>query len=932
MTGSESIKADACGRRTEAGFPEQEVSSPDKDSDSRDEGLKGWTVLIGCCTAMLATYGITGSIGILQVFWIQHQLNDRSQNAVSWITGLNLFLNLFLPACIGPAFDRYGTRLILGLGSICYVLSFFLLGECKQYWHFMLDYGLLNGISSACISTMALSTPAQWFHKRRGLALGIVCAASSVGGICIPFLLDYTLAELPFPWAMRILALMTLVLLAIANVCMIERIRSQGPWRAVRLRWLTNARFMWTTLGTAFFEFVLFNSISLIPSYAAGQGFTTSQASTAIAMLNAGSACGRLFAGWASDRLGRFNIMVCVLAYTTIITACIWMFVYHSLAKLHVSIILFGAGSGSIISLAGVCFGQLCTTEEYGECWGTAYLFVSIAVLISVPTGDALLSRLGGQGYVACSAGVLGAAFIAFLTARWLVLGRRWTIKVKPNSFVPAESTSDEKHNWSWSYYSCLMTTSNNAGWARDEYEETTPLLERQGNTCSSTSWPEAISEFKCLLKAAAIITSGYFLQQSLQIVSILIIGRVSPQDLSVAAFSYMIANTTAWLVAIGGTTAIDSLGSAVFVQGEDIARIGVLLQKYFITVSVMFIPVATLWCFCGPILVLLNVPVELAYGSQRFLRALCPFAVGYIVFEALKKFLQCQEIDTPPTVILIGTAILNAPISYLLVHVWGWGAVGGAIATGSMYWLSAILAFLYIWRIDGNQAWNGWSKECLDGLWKFSKVVLLGIVNIGAEWWAFEIITVGAAAMGEIPAAAQSTIMTTDSLLALFPFGAGVATTNHIAKLQGLGKVNLARTIARMASGLAVCSGCIIMLLLLVFKREIAQIYTNDRSVIDLAVKVFPWAAAFQVSDGLQAVNAGALRAVGKVNTAATINLMAYYVIAIPLCYLLAFKVDLGLSGLWISLALSLTMAGLSEFFIVASLDWRRLAIKEER
>lgn len=56
------------------------------------------------------------------------------------------------------------------------------------------------------------------------------------------------------------------------------------------------------------------------------------------------------------------------------------------------------------------------------------------------------------------------------------------------------------------------------------------------------------------------------------------------------------------------------------------------------------------------------------------------------------------------------------------------------------------------------------------------------------------------------------------------------------------------------------------------------------------------------------------------------------FEVIAIPLCYLLAFKVDLGLSGLWISLALSLTMAGLSEFFIVASLDWQRLAIKEER
>lgn len=67
-----------------------------------------------------------------------------------------------------------------------------------------------------------------------------------------------------------------------------------------------------------------------------------------------------------------------------------------------------------------------------------------------------------------------------------------------------------------------------------------------------------------------------------------------------------------------------------------------------------MFIPVATLWCFCGPILVLLNVPVELAYGSQRFLRALCPFAVGYIVFEALKKFLQCQGTGTRQDQIVI--------------------------------------------------------------------------------------------------------------------------------------------------------------------------------------------------------------------------------------------------------------------------------------
>ena len=37
----------------------------------------------------------------------------------------------------------------------------------------------------------------------------------------------------------------------------------------------------------------------------------------------------------------------------------------------------------------------------------------------------------------------------------------------------------------------------------------------------------------------------------------------------------------------------------------------------------------------------------------------------------------------------------------------------------------------------NGSKAWGGWSRDCLEDLWPFSKVVMLGIVGIGAEWYA---------------------------------------------------------------------------------------------------------------------------------------------------------------------------------------------------
>jgi MATE family multidrug resistance protein len=53
--------------------------------------------------------------------------------------------------------------------------------------------------------------------------------------------------------------------------------------------------------------------------------------------------------------------------------------------------------------------------------------------------------------------------------------------------------------------------------------------------------------------------------------------------------------------------------------------------------------------------------------------------------------------------------------------------------------------------------------------------------------------------------------------------------------------------------------------------------------------------------------VAGGVLRGMGRPQAAAALNLVGYYVFALPLAYLLGFQLQLGLRGVWIALAFGL-------------------------
>jgi MATE family multidrug resistance protein len=159
----------------------------------------------------------------------------------------------------------------------------------------------------------------------------------------------------------------------------------------------------------------------------------------------------------------------------------------------------------------------------------------------------------------------------------------------------------------------------------------------------SKSNWQLVLHEFWVLFRGSIPVILAYTLQNSLQTISVLIVGRLSPEALATAAFAYMFAMATGWLIALGGTTAIDTLASATFTGSKNPHDLGIILQRAFIVLFIFYIPVVLIWGFAEPIFEALGQEAYLAHDAARFLAILVPGGLGYIYFEALKKFLQAQ-------------------------------------------------------------------------------------------------------------------------------------------------------------------------------------------------------------------------------------------------------------------------------------------------
>src|SRR5882757_297087 len=86
---------------------------------------------------------------------------------------------------------------------------------CTEYYQFLLSQGILGGISMGMTMAPAMAATGQYFNKKRGAAMGLAVAGSSLGGVVWPIALGKMLynPSLSFGWSVRISGFIMLALI-----------------------------------------------------------------------------------------------------------------------------------------------------------------------------------------------------------------------------------------------------------------------------------------------------------------------------------------------------------------------------------------------------------------------------------------------------------------------------------------------------------------------------------------------------------------------------------------------------------------------------------------------------------------------------------------------------------------------------------------------
>ncbi|KAM6514104.1 hypothetical protein FALCPG4_015267 [Fusarium falciforme] len=369
-------------------------------------------------------------VGVFQAYYEANQLRDLSPSTVSWISALSMFMMFIAGPFVGRAFDNFGPRYLLLVGTLLHIFGLMMASISSQYYQFILSQAICSPLGASMVLYPSFSCVATWFRQKRALALGITASGSSLGGAILPVLVNRLIPRIGFGWTMRVCAFLLFGLLLLTNLTVRSRVPPQPKETGIMayLRPFTSLSFVLTSLAGFFYSMGMFIPITFMVTYGEYVGLSDDMAGYLVSIFNAASGIGRILPGYIADKVGSFNVSMAAATLSTIFVLALWL-PGHSHGSAIAFAALFGFSSGTYTAISPALVADISDLKEIGTRSGTMYAFMSVAALTGSPIGGALISGADGsywklQVFTGC---MLGGGTAFYLAARlYLTKGRLW--------------------------------------------------------------------------------------------------------------------------------------------------------------------------------------------------------------------------------------------------------------------------------------------------------------------------------------------------------------------------------------------------------------------------------------------------------------------------------------------------------------------------
>lgn len=423
--------------------------------------------------------------------------------------------------------------------------------------------------------------------------------------------------------------------------------------------------------------------------------------------------------------------------------------------------------------------------------------------------------------------------------------------------------------------------------------------------------------EAKKMLMIGGPIIIAQLLQMSMNFVDTVMAGNLSAEALAAVAVGGAVFMPLVMLVA-GILMALTPI-VAQLLGSRNFEKIGVNARQGLWLSQILAIPLFFVIRNLGIVMVWIDVTPSIIPLALGYLNALSWVVFPLTAYMSLRFFSEGLSVTRPGMYFAGIGVVVNVAANYVLMYgKLGFpqlGAVGCGYATALVGLIMFICMALFTANYEPYQRFQIFSELKKPDLPVLKEILHLGVpigLSSTMEVTMFAVVSLLMGSLSAIAVAGHQIAINFSAMTFMVPFGLSTAITARVGNAAGSKNLHEARRRGGMGIALSVGFMSCTALLMVAVPDLITSIYTQDQAVQNVAISLLYMAAIFQISDGLQVSGYGALRGLKDTKIPMVVNLVAYWIIGLPLGYYLGIIRGIGPQGLWIGLIAGLSVAAI--------------------
>ncbi len=416
-------------------------------------------------------------------------------------------------------------------------------------------------------------------------------------------------------------------------------------------------------------------------------------------------------------------------------------------------------------------------------------------------------------------------------------------------------------------------------------------------------------------LKLGVPVIIAQLLQMSMNFVDTVMAGNLSAETLAAVAVGGAVFMPLIVLAA-GILMAVTPIVSQL-IGGRNLGEIGVNARQGMWLSQLLATPLFFVVRNMGSIMNLMEINPSLIAIALGYLDAISWGVFPLSGYMALRYFNEGLSVTRPGMYMALLGVLVNIPANYILMYgklgfpQLGAAGCGYASALSMGFMFAGMLIFTVRhkpfkrFKIFSSFRWPEWTH--------LKELLRIGVpigLSSTMEVTMFAVVSLLMGSIGTIAVAGHQIAVNFSAMTFMVPFGLSTAITTRVGNAAGKQNITESRKRGFIGIALSVAFMSATAILMLTIPELISGIYTDNVAVQDVAVSLLFMAAIFQISDGLQVSSFGALRGLKDTKIPMFVNLIAYWMIGLPLGYYLGITRNIGPQGLWVGLIAGLSVA----------------------